>query len=330
MIIVTGGAGFIGSAVVWGLNQCQIDNVMIVDHLGTDPEKWKNLRSLKFRDYLEKDIFRQYVQEQRFNPKVIQAIIHMGACSSTTEQDASFLIDNNFQYSKELAVYAVKNQIRFIYASSAATYGAGELGYDDDHDQLDSLRPLNMYGYSKQLFDQWADRQKYLSKIVGLKFSNVFGPNEYHKGDMRSVIHKAFEQIRKTGTVQLFKSHNPQYQDGEQMRDFIYIKSAVAYTLFFLDHLEVNGIFNVGSGSANTWNDLIAAVFEALELPSRIEYIDMPEALRDNYQYFTELPMQKMQDSGCDYSPISLSDAVREYVQDYLLCDRHLGDENMA
>ena len=321
MIIVTGGAGFIGSALVWGLNKRGINDILIVDHLGCT-DKWKNLRHLSFQDYLEKDQFLQQIRENRFKNS-INAILHMGACSSTTENDASYLNANNFQYTKELASYATDEDIRFIYASSAATYGDGSNGYDDETG-LKVFRPLNMYGYSKHLFDTWALTNELLTRMVGLKFSNVFGPNEYHKGEMRSVPKKAFEQIQAHGKVQLFKSHKPDYLDGEQKRDFIYIKDAVEMALFFLEHRDINGIYNIGSGIARSWNDLIKAVFIALNLEPQVEYIDMPEAIRDQYQYFTELKMDKIRSAGYHNSLLSLEDAVEDYVKNYLLKNEHL------
>ena len=248
MIVVTGGAGFIGSAIVWRLNQLDENKIIIVDELG-EADKWKNIVSLSFEDFVHKDEFISSVLADDV-PFKIETIIHMGANSSTTEKDADHLLFNNYEYTKELAKYSVKNDIRFIYASSAATYGNGSLGFDDDESKLEALRPLNMYGYSKQLFDLWAKRNGLLTKIVGLKFFNVFGPNEYHKGEMRSVVHKAFEQIRDAGKVRLFKSLNSKFKDGEQMRDFIYIIDAVDMTLFFLDRKDKNGIYNVGSGKA--------------------------------------------------------------------------------
>ncbi len=261
MIVVTGGAGFIGSAIVWRLNQLGKENIIVVDELGKN-EKWKNLVGLKYRDFVNKLEFIEQILDDVI-PYNIEAIIHMGANSSTTEKDADHLLDNNFNYTKELSKYCVEKNIRFIYASSAATYGDGSLGFDDDENKLQQLRPLNMYGYSKHLFDLWAKTNHISDRIAGLKYFNVYGPNEYHKGDMRSVVHKAFEQIRDTGKVCLFKSLNPKYNHGEQMRDFIYIKDAVDMTLYFLDNPNINGVFNIGAGKARTWNDLVTALFNA-------------------------------------------------------------------
>src|ERR1035437_5867585 len=271
MIVVTGGAGFIGSAIIWRLNQLGSDNILIVDELGLD-DKWKKLTSLKFADYMNKWEFLDKL-ESGFNFD-IESIIHMGANSSTTEKDADHLIENNYEYTKSLAAYSVENGIRFVYASSAATYGDGSLGFCDNEDEIQTLRPLNMYGYSKQLFDLWAIRNKLTDKIAGIKYFNVYGPNEYHKGDMRSVVSKAYDQIQSTGIVRLFKSEHPDYKDGEQKRDFIYIKDAVDMTLFLLSNKDKNGIYNVGSGKARTWNDLVYAIFRAIDKPANIEYID--------------------------------------------------------
>jgi len=323
MIVVTGGAGFIGSAIVWKLNQLGETKIIIVDELGTD-EKWKNLVPLKFEDFEHKDDFISMIIE-RNTPLDISAIIHMGANSSTTEKDADHLFSNNYLYTKELANYCLEKNIRFIYASSAATYGDGALGFDDDENKLETLRPLNMYGYSKQMFDLWAMKNKAFDKIVGLKYFNVYGPNEYHKGDMRSVVHKAFEQIRDTGKVRLFKSLNPKYKDGEQLRDFIYIKAAIDMTLFFLDNPNINGLFNLGTGKARTWNDLVTAIFKSLNKPVNIEYIDLPEHLRVKYQYFTEANMSKIKKAGFNSPITSLEDGVTDYVKSYLLGKQFLG-----
>lgn len=323
MIVVTGGAGFIGSAIVWRLNQLGENKIIIVDELGTD-EKWKNLVPLKFDEFIHKDDFVSMIIDQDI-PFEISAIFHMGANSSTAEKDADHLFSNNYLYTKELATYCLGKNIRFIYASSAATYGDGFLGFDDDENKLETLRPLNMYGYSKQLFDLWAKKNGVFNKIVGLKYFNVYGPNEYHKGDMRSVVHKAFEQIRDTGKVRLFKSMNPKYKDGEQLRDFIYIKDAVDMTLYFLNKPDVNGLFNLGTGKARTWNDLVSAIFKALNKPVNIEYIDLPEHLREKYQYFTEAKTDKIKNTGYTLPILSLEDGVADYVKNYLSGKLYLG-----
>jgi ADP-L-glycero-D-manno-heptose 6-epimerase len=321
MIVVTGGAGFIGSAVIHALNERGVDDIMAVDHLGASP-KWKNLRGLSFADYREKDDFISQVHSGAL--PVIEAIIHMGACSSTTEADATYLVRNNFQFTKDLALYSADRGIRFIYASSAATYGDGSKGFCDDESRLEELRPLNMYGYSKQMFDLWAKRMGLLSTVAGLKFFNVYGPNEYHKADMRSFVHKGFQQIRASGRLSLFRSHNPEYEDGCQKRDFIYVKDAVSVVLFFLDNRNVSGIFNVGAGNARTWLDLANAIFTALEIEPAIDFIDMPEILKDKYQYFTQADISKLVKVGLDAKPASLEEAVSEYVRDYLVKEAHL------
>ncbi len=322
MIIITGGAGFIGSATVWKLNQTGRNDIVIVDEL-RDGEKWKNLNGLLFADIYHKADFLDMVldNEVPFEP---EAIVHLGACSSTTEKDADYLLHNNFVYTVELAKYALERDIRFIYASSAATYGSGEFGYDDNEDELEKLRPLNMYGYSKQMFDLWAKQNKVLDRIVGLKYFNVYGPNEFHKGDMRSVVHKSFEQIRDTGKVKLFKSTDSKYKDGGQMRDFIYVKDAVDMTLYFLDNTDVNGIYNVGTGKARTWNDLVTAVFKAVGKPVNIEYIDMPQQLIGKYQNFTEAKMNKIKEAGYKKEIASLEKGVDDYVKNYLLKNEFL------
>jgi ADP-L-glycero-D-manno-heptose 6-epimerase len=323
MIIVTGGAGFIGSAIVWRLNQLGEDNIIIVDELGTD-EKWKNLVGLKFDDYIHKSDFLKRITDDSLSFG-IRAIIHMGACSSTTEKDADFLMDNNFKYTSELAKYCLAKEIRFIYASSAATFGDGTQGYDDDENKLTNLHPMNMYGFSKHLFDLWAKREKVSNKIVGLKYFNVYGPNEYHKGDMRSVVHKAFGQIRETGKVRLFKSYLKDYNDGEQMRDFIYVKDAVNMTLYFLENKDKNGIFNIGTGKARTWNDLVTILFKAMNKQINIEYIDMPETIKHKYQYFTQANLKKLFDAGYDKPITSLEDGISDYVKNYLIQNKYLG-----
>ncbi|MCU7496459.1 MAG: ADP-glyceromanno-heptose 6-epimerase [Ignavibacteria bacterium] len=325
MIVVTGGAGFIGSAIVWRLNLLGQENIIIVDSLGTG-EKWKNLVGLKYADVYNKKDFIQRVIEENV-PFDIDAIIHMGACSSTTEKDADYLLENNYRYTTELVKYCLPRKARFIYASSAATYGDGSQGYNDNENELQRLQPLNMYGYSKHMFDIWARRMKILDKIAGMKFFNVYGPNEYHKADMRSVIHKAYGQILETGKVKLFKSYHPNYKDGEQMRDFVYVKDVVDMTLFFLENRDKNGIYNIGSGKARTWNDLIKAIFSALKLEPQIEYIEMPEVLKNKYQYFTEANLGKVIKAGYTKPVTSLEDGVKDYVINYLRENKYLGSE---
>jgi ADP-L-glycero-D-manno-heptose 6-epimerase len=322
MIIVTGGAGFIGSALIAELNRRQISDILVVDELGTD-QKWKNLRNLSFADYVEKDDFLELVIEDKLDGPV-NVVFHLGACSDTTETNATYLVKNNYEYSKLLAQWATDSDIRFIYASSAATYGDGSAGFSDDEEKIEVLRPLNMYGYSKHLFDMWARRAGLLSKIVGLKYFNVFGPNEYHKGDMMSFVVKAFEQIKTTGKVRLFKSYQPEYADGEQVRDFLYVKDAVNMTLFFFDNPYINGIFNIGTGEIRTWNDLVIAVFVGMGRKPNIEYIEMPASIRNQYQYFTQADLSKLRRAGYSKQTTPLEDAIRDYIQNYLEKDMYL------
>jgi ADP-L-glycero-D-manno-heptose 6-epimerase len=314
--IVTGGAGFIGRNLVAALNAREEDNILIVDRLGTG-EKWKNLQGLRFDDLVDIDDFRKRVRESGL-PQTV-TVFHLGACSATTERNADFLADNNYRYSRELSEACLKSGARFIYASSAATYGSGDLGYFDNDALLSNFQPLNMYGYSKHMFDLWAHRTGALEKIAGLKYFNVYDPHEEHKEDMRSVVHKAFHQILATGETTLFKSYRPDYKDGEQQRDFVHVKDAVALTLFFYDHPEVNGLFNCGTGKARTWIDLATAVFAALGKEPNIRFVDMPEHLRAKYQYFTQADMAKARAAGFDYDFLTLEDGVKHYVQEYLL-----------
>ena len=330
MIIVTGGAGLIGSAVIQRLNELGREDILIVDHLG-HTDKWRNLAPLRFMDYLEKDAFERMLDDGSVAGRLpggskLDAVIHLGACSATTEPDATYLIRNNFEYSRKLALTALAADARFIYASSAATYGDGRQGFVDDDSQLPLLRPMNMYGYSKQLFDLWALRQGILDRIVGIKYFNVYGPNEQHKGEMRSLVLKAYEQIGATGTLRLFKSHRPEFGDGEQLRDFVYVKDAAAMTLHFLKNSAANGIFNVGGGSTVSWNRLAGAVFSAMDKPVNIEYIDMPESIRNTYQYLTCAETAKIRAAGYAEPVTSVEDAVADYVRNYLVPGKRLGD----
>lgn len=314
MIVVTGGAGFIGSCFIRKLNDEGIRDILVVDTLGRTM-KWKNLVGKQFLDIVHKTTFRQSLLAGEYGAE-IESIIHLGACSATTEQDADYLLSNNYEYSKDLALYAEARNIRFLYASSAATYGAGAHGYDDGIFHL--LQPLNMYGYSKHLFDLWVLRNNLDKKFVGIKFFNVFGPNEYHKGDMASVIFKSYHQVLQTGTIRLFKSYKAEYADGEQKRDFIYVKDIVGTLYQMMRYGEITGIFNLGTGHARTWNDVIHALFAALGRTPSIEYIDMPESLKNQYQYFTEATMAKLQQTRI-YEPCRiLEETVRDYVQEHL------------
>jgi ADP-L-glycero-D-manno-heptose 6-epimerase len=319
-IIVTGGAGFIGSAIVWRLNQLGYDDILIVDR-ADETDKWKNLPPLKFFDYLDADDFIEDLDDF----KDAKTIFHMGACSSTTVTDADYMLRNNYQYTQDLARWAIKQDMRFIYASSAATYGDGSAGMSDGTDDLNKLRPLNVYGYSKHLFDQYAARHKMFDSIVGLKYFNVFGPNETHKDDMRSLINKAFDQINETGKLKLFKSAHPDYKDGEFGRDFVYVRDAVEMTLHFMEN-KTGGLFNIGSGRMNTWNALADAIFRALDLPKNVEFIDMPESIRNRYQYHTLADLTRLRAAGYVAETMMLEDAVMDYVRNYLIPRKHLGD----
>jgi len=320
MKVITGGAGFIGSCLVSKLNQLGMTDLIIVDHLddmlnpdtSLDP-KVKNLEGKKYIKYYDKSDFLKMVVEGRLDSSV-DFIVHMGACSSTTEQDAKYLNENNLEYTRSLAHWCLKNEVRFIYASSAATYGDGSIGYKDDDDTIRECKPLNLYGQSKQDFDLLALDSSYFDRIVGLKFFNVFGPNEYHKGDMRSVLNKAYPKAAEEGVMSLFKSYNEDYADGEQKRDFIYIKDAIDIVMFFIENDTINGLFNVGTGKAQSWNDLAKALFLALGKEPNIEYIEMPEAIKDRYQYFTEADMTKLRSQGYRKSFMDLKDSVSDYV----------------
>lgn len=314
-IIVTGAGGFIGRNLAAALNSRGCDDLLLVDTLGSD-EKWRNLVGLRFEDIVESTEFLERIDRNEFSN--IDAVLHMGACSSTTEKNADFLLRNNYRYTRALCERCLQRGIRFIYASSAATYGDGSQGHADNDAALQTLRPMNMYGYSKHIFDLWAQKHGLFERIAGLKYFNVFGPYEDHKGDMRSMASKAHQQISRSGKVQLFKSYRPEYADGEQMRDFIYVKDAVTVTLHFLDNRDQSGLFNCGTGKARSWNDLARSVFSAMNIPPRIEYVDMPPAIQGKYQYFTQASTEKLRSAGYARPFTPLEDAVREYVVDYL------------
>lgn len=325
-VLVTGGAGFIGSALVWALNGLGVERIVVTDRLGRD-EKWRNLVPLRFEDYLEADdLFPALARGAlgRFD-----LVLHLGACSATTELDATYLARNNFEYTKNLAHWALGHEVRFVYASSAATYGDGAQGMQDGDDRtaaLTRLRPLNAYGYSKHLFDQYAATMGVLPNVVGLKYFNVYGPNEAHKGDMRSLVHKAYGQIEATGRVQLFRSHHTDYRDGEQRRDFLYVKDAVAMTLHLAMTPTAGGLYNIGSGEARTWLELTGALFAAMGRDPQVDFIDMPEHIRAKYQYHTQAEIGKLRATGYAAPVTPLAEAVRDYVQGYLVGDRRLGD----
>lgn len=327
-VLITGGAGFIGSALAWELNRRGCDRIVLVDRLG-ETEKWRNLSALGFEDYVEADDLFGRLEGGRLGD--FDLVLHMGACSSTTERDAAYLIRNNYEFTRRLGDWALAHGARFAYASSAATYGGGERGMNDDVtsvEELRRLRPLNAYGYSKHLYDLYAYQQGLLDRIVGLKFFNVFGPNEDHKGDMRSVVRKSYEQIRERGYVELFRSHRPDYADGMQERDFLYVKDAVRMVLHLALNPSAAGLYNLGSGRVHTWVDLVSAVFDALGMEPDIRFIDMPEGLRARYQYHTLADLTRLRGSGYEAGVTPLEGAVRDYVVGYLEGDRRLGDED--
>ena len=325
-VIVTGGTGFIGSILVWELNRRGCSHVAIADFPSLG-EKVGNLAGLRCTEMIEPAELPSRLSAGSMGR--LDCIFHLGACSSTTETNERYLRENNYEYSRNLAEWALKAGVRFVYASSAATYGDGSAGMDDsDPGHLESLRPLNLYGQSKQWMDLHAWREGWLDRIVGLKYFNVFGPNEYHKGDMRSVVCKSYTEVLKTGVIRLFKSYRPEYRDGEQRRDFLYVKDAVAMTLHLAANPEANGLFNIGSGQARTWNELARAVFSALGREPRIEYIEMPEPIRDKYQYFTQADIHKLVATGYDQPITSVEGAVRDYVVNYLVPGRTIGSSS--
>jgi len=314
--VVTGGAGFIGTNLVKALNARGHEDIRIVDHL-TCQGKRDNLAGLKASDYLDKDAFRRAFRADRIDP--VTTVFHLGACSSTTETDADYLADNNFAYTRELCEWSLEKGARFVYASSAATYGDGSLGYSDDDSLTPQLKPLNLYGESKQMFDLWALEKGLFDRIVGLKYFNVYGPHEDHKGDMRSVFNKAYRQILDTGEIRLFKSYRPAFADGAQERDFVYVRDAVDVTLYFHDRTDVSGLFNCGTGQARTWMDLARAMFAATERPEKVTLVDMPASLRDKYQYHTCAETAKLRAAGYTRPFTSIEEGAMDYVRNYLV-----------
>ncbi len=315
LTVITGAAGFIGRNVVAELNARGNGELLLVDQLGSD-EKWKNLVGLRFEDLIDPAEFLQRVNAGRLSN--VDGIVHLGACSATTERDADYLLRNNYHYTRTLAEWSLANNVRFVYASSGATYGDGQLGYSDADAVTPILVPLNMYGYSKHLFDLWALKNKLFDRLVGLKYFNVFGPYEDHKAEMRSVVQRCFHQIRETGKVSLFKSYKPDFADGEQKRDFVYVKDAVDVTLHFLQHRQGGGLFNCGTGVARSWKDLALAVFAAMNVKPNIQFIEMPAALQGKYQYFTQADTTKLRAAGYDKPFTTLESAVKDYVTTYL------------
>ncbi len=324
-IILTGACGMIGSVLLKQLNDRGINDVLLVDNMGK-ADKWKNLYGLKFNDIILPGELLDMIERNDTVLQDIDVVFHIGACSSTTETDVDYLLVNNVHYSQELALWAIERSARFIFASSAATYGSGENGFNDDEALLDSLRPLNAYGFSKHLFDLWSARHGLFKKIVSLKYFNVFGPNEYHKGPMRSMALKGFEQIQKEGKVRLFKSYKKEYKDGEQQRDFIYVKDAVRASLFFIDNREASGIFNIGTGNPRTWNDMMRSIFKAVGKEEKIEYIDMPEQIKGQYQYHTKSEIEKLRRAGFKEEFMSLEESIEDYIKNYLIGHKYIGD----
>jgi ADP-L-glycero-D-manno-heptose 6-epimerase len=320
MILVTGAAGFIGSVIVKELNARGVFDLLLCDHFESG-DKWKNLRNSKFDSFVPiEDLFNHPIWKKE---RAIQAIFHMGACSDTTELDMDFLYKNNTQFTNQLLALAAAKNIPIIYASSAATYGAGEQGYSDEHKSIFKLKPLNKYGYSKQLSDEWILKQKKKPKVwFGVKFFNVFGPNEYHKGKMSSVVYQSFNQINDVGFVKLFKSHREDYKDGEQLRDFVYVKDVVRAMIELLDagkkKPSLSGIYNLGTGEARSFHDLVKATFRAMDKEPNIQFIDMPTELRAQYQYFTQAQMGKLKLALPKFKFMRLEDAIEDYVRHHL------------
>jgi ADP-L-glycero-D-manno-heptose 6-epimerase len=314
-IIITGAAGFIGRNLVAELNRRGHDNLLLVDQLGTD-EKWANLVGLRFDDVISPAKFIESVKSNTV--PLASACIHLGACSATTEKDADYLLENNYRYTRTICEWSLRQKTRFVYASSAATYGDGALGYSDEDRATQTLQPLNMYGYSKHLFDLWALRAGVFDRIVGLKYFNVYGPYEDHKAGMRSLVQKAYHQIIERGYLELFKSHRPDYHDGEQKRDFIYVQDAVNVTLHFALDSPIHGLLNCGTGVARTWLDLARSLFSAMNRKPDIRFIEMPEILRGKYQYFTQADVAKLRKAGYAKQFLSLEDGVSNYVKTYL------------
>jgi ADP-L-glycero-D-manno-heptose 6-epimerase len=319
LIVVTGACGFIGSCIVKHLNEKGCFNVLLVDDL-RNGDKWKNLVGKKYEDLISKQDLFKWLEGRESD---IEAFIHLGACPSTVVTDGDYIQKNNYEFSIRLAEYALQHEHRFIYASSAATYGMRDTDFSDDHDRLEELRPLNLYGYGKHMVDLWMKQQGVLDQVVGLKFFNVFGPNEYHKKRMASMVMHMTKSISEEGVVRLFKSTDSRYGDGEQKRDFIYVKDVAQMTCSFLEN-DLAGIFNVGLGVATSWNELARAVFKAMNKKEKIEYFEMPEDLKGHYLNFTCADMSKyyrlLESKGLERPTMhSIEKGVFEYVTEYLL-----------
>lgn len=321
MIIITGAEGFIGSCLVAALNQAGYNDLVLVDDFGM-PVREDNLTGKSFTAKVNRKDLANWLDE---NHRLVQFIFHIGARTDTTETDVAVLNELNLDYTKMLWQKCVAYGLPLVYASSAATYGGGEHGYDDDETKLDLLQPLNLYGHSKNDFDKWAiaqDKKPYF--WAGLKFFNVYGPNEYHKGRMASVVLHAFNQIQQTGEVKLFKSHNPNYTDGGQLRDFVYVKDVTDVCMFLMNHRKNNGIYNLGSGKARTFKNLVEAIFVALDKTPYITYIDTPIDIRDKYQYFTEANMDKLKSIGYTQNFTNIEEGVSDYVKNYLVPNKRI------
>jgi len=316
MLVMTGGAGFIGSALVAALNARGRDDILIVDEFGDGP-KWKNLRGKRFRDVVAPETFEQSLKSGKYDGR-LDGILHIGAITDTSFPDMDVLNDRNVRCTRTLAEWAMAHGVRFVYASSASVYGDGAFGFSDADSVTPRLLPLNPYAFSKWLSDSEAIREGWNSKIASLRFFNVFGPNEYHKGRMASVIWHATNQIRQTGQIKLFQSHKEGYADGAQERDFVYVKDVCAVVLWFLDHPDANGIYNVGTGKARTFNDLAAAIFQALDTTPDVVYVPTPENIRSAYQYHTQADLTRLRARGCNVPFLSLEAAVSDYIRGYL------------
>lgn len=323
MVIVTGGAGFIGSALVWGLNKAGKSDILLVDDVDHN-EKEHNIGGLSYEELVGIDDFHKRLLVGGYDQLEIEAVLHMGACANTMERRWNFLLKRNVEYSQDVIRWCTDRGVRCIYASSAAVYGDGKQGFTDNDDLFDYLKPLNLYGKSKLDVDIWARDSGYLDEVVGLRYFNVFGPNEAHKENMQSVIGRKYMQIEQEGSIGLFKSYRDDFEDGEQARDFVYIKDVVKVVLYFLEQKELSGIFNVGCGVARTWNSVAKAIFSALDRVGDIRYIEMPQELREQYQYRTVADIGKLRGIGfkCDFTP--LEEAVSEYINEYLVPHQHL------
>ncbi len=324
MIIITGAAGFIGSILAQHLSRNGKRDLLLVDKF-TKPAKWKNLVGMNFSDIIDRDIFIDHLEKgtllanKNISPKDIELVIHMGACTDTTEFNMDYLMVQNYEYSKRLCSWCLGNGVRFIYASSAAVYGDGAMGFSDRDELTFDLKPLNPYGFSKLLFDKWVINNGHNKSVVGLRFFNVFGPNEYHKGKMSSIIYRTLPMAKKEGVIKLFKSYIKEIENGNQKRDFIYVKDIIKVVDFFISNKNASGIFNLGTGKARSFNDLAVSVLKALDKKVVVEYFDMPDEMRDKYQYFTEADDKKLLAAGYNGGFTPLEDAVTDYVKNHLM-----------